>query len=353
MAKFSIIVPVYNVEKYVDQCICSLFAQTETDIEIIAIDDGSTDESGLVLDRLAKKDRRLRVYHKNNEGVSASRNLGLDLARGEFITFVDSDDWCDPTMLEEAYSFFLEHKKCEIVVFSLDTDKKKPLGKNTKLLPFGSGNVTDYREFIELRSISKYYSDKSGKPGSISVGGACAKLVRRSLIDRLHHRFNTTLIRAQDTVFWIELFENAQEIYYLDKAMYHYRRWLGSVTYGARYIPDSTQVFDEILREYSRFIAKYNKDERFINALYLRATDIILWNLKHNFANSNNPDSLKKRKQELANLVNSEPYHKAIRSVSVREFRFLVLILKMHLYRLCIIMYEFRTWQKERGNLKT
>ena len=88
----SIIVPVYNVEKYLARCIDSILAQTFTDFELILVDDGSTDNSGEICDEYAGKDPRIIVIHKENGGVSSARNHGLDIARGEYITFVDSDD---------------------------------------------------------------------------------------------------------------------------------------------------------------------------------------------------------------------------------------------------------------------
>lgn len=96
----SIIVPVYNVERYLTKCLLSIINQTFKDIEIILIDDGSTDESGKICDDFAKKDRRIRVIHKENGGLSSARNKGLDLANGEYIGFVDSDDLISTNMYE-------------------------------------------------------------------------------------------------------------------------------------------------------------------------------------------------------------------------------------------------------------
>ena len=89
----SIITPVYNAEKYLRCCIDSIIAQTFTDFELLLIDDGSKDKSGAICDEYAAKDARIRVFHKENGGVSSARNLGLDNAKGEWITFIDSDDW--------------------------------------------------------------------------------------------------------------------------------------------------------------------------------------------------------------------------------------------------------------------
>lgn len=100
----SVIVPVYNTEKYLRRCIDSILSQTFTDFELLLINDGSTDFSGEICDQYAAKDERVRVFHKKNGGVSLARNLGLDEARGEWIAFVDSDDWVSSKLLEFLYS---------------------------------------------------------------------------------------------------------------------------------------------------------------------------------------------------------------------------------------------------------
>ncbi|MDE7478361.1 MAG: glycosyltransferase family 2 protein, partial [Lachnospiraceae bacterium] len=96
----SVIVPVYNVEKYVMRCIESILAQTYTNLEILLVDDGSTDASGKICDELAKKDVRIRIIHKENGGPSDARNVGIQEARGEYYLFVDSDDWISENLLE-------------------------------------------------------------------------------------------------------------------------------------------------------------------------------------------------------------------------------------------------------------
>jgi len=98
----SVIVPVYNVEPYINQCIDSFLAQTNKDIEIIIIDDGSTDQSGIICDSYSNS--RITVIHTKNHGLSAARNVGIDNAHGEFLYFIDSDDWIEPYMLEQAVS---------------------------------------------------------------------------------------------------------------------------------------------------------------------------------------------------------------------------------------------------------
>ena len=95
MDLITVIIPVYNVEKYLKECLESIINQTYKNLEIILIDDGSTDASGEICDEYSKRDNRIRVVHKANGGLSSARNLGLDIANGEYVTFIDSDDYID------------------------------------------------------------------------------------------------------------------------------------------------------------------------------------------------------------------------------------------------------------------
>ena len=99
----SVIVPIYNVEEYLSGCLESILSQNFSDFEIICIDDGSTDESGSILEMYASKDSRIRTVHQENKGLSSARNVGLDMARGEYIAFCDSDDYYHPDFLKKLY----------------------------------------------------------------------------------------------------------------------------------------------------------------------------------------------------------------------------------------------------------
>ncbi|MDU2552528.1 MAG: glycosyltransferase family 2 protein, partial [Staphylococcus epidermidis] len=103
MSEISIIVPVYNVENYLKKCVESILSQTFTDFELLLVDDGSTDSSGEMCDELKRLDERIKVIHKENGGLSSARNAGIDVAKGKYLTFVDSDDYIDTHMLEVLY----------------------------------------------------------------------------------------------------------------------------------------------------------------------------------------------------------------------------------------------------------
>ena len=119
MCEVSIIVPVYNVEKYLTKCVDSILAQTFQNMEVILVDDGATDKSGELCDVLGKKDSRIRVFHKENGGLSDTRNYGLKVAKGKYVAFIDSDDYIDSHMIECLYNLLITHGAdiscCEIM----------------------------------------------------------------------------------------------------------------------------------------------------------------------------------------------------------------------------------------------
>ena len=104
MCKVSIIIPIFNTGTLLNRCVKSVLEQTLTDIEVILVDDGSSDDSGKICDEFAQKDSRVKVIHKSNEGVSVARNTGISVAQGEYIGFVDSDDWIEKDMYQNLYS---------------------------------------------------------------------------------------------------------------------------------------------------------------------------------------------------------------------------------------------------------
>lgn len=117
----SIIVPVYNVEAYLPRCLDSILAQTCEDYEVLLIDDGSTDNSGLLCDRYSKQDKRIRAFHKKNGGVSDARNYGLDRIKGDYLTFIDPDDYVGPEYLSVLYDMLIENQADIACVHSIET----------------------------------------------------------------------------------------------------------------------------------------------------------------------------------------------------------------------------------------
>lgn len=191
MPKISIIVPVYNTEKYLARCIDSILAQTYTDFELILVNDGSTDNSGKICDEYAQKDSRIVVIHKKNGGVSSARNKGLDIAQGEWISFVDSDDeYYDNTSLSLIHSQISENIEYIIGGYVCCDEKGKIIYKIKE-------NKSDILSSID--GIKIYYS-----PNFYSyLGYTCIKLYNRALITQNNLRFNEQITYNEDGLFHV------------------------------------------------------------------------------------------------------------------------------------------------------
>lgn len=175
----SIIVPVYNAEQYIHRCVDSILAQSYTDFELLLVDDGSPDCCGAICDEYAAKDNRIRVFHKPNGGVSSARNLGLDNAIGEWVTFVDSDDWLETEFLER----LIATPECDLVVGGVVRTSGMTQQLEDRLY-----DVESIPEFLAS------YLDK------LLLRTPWGKLFRRSIIEGDHIRFNKDIRFGEDTL---------------------------------------------------------------------------------------------------------------------------------------------------------
>lgn len=209
MKKISVIVPIYNVEIYIRKCIDSILNQTYKNIEVILIEDGSPDKCGMICDEYAEKDNRIVVIHKKNEGVSASRNTGLNIATGQYIAFVDADDYIHPKMYEVLMSISslnnTQISACNISFVDNNTD-------------------TNYKETMQIPSSSLLSSDDFFKKmlnckEMIRIG-IWNKIFRSDIIGNI--RFHTDLKMAEDIVFLIQVLFKTDQISYIPASYYYY-----------------------------------------------------------------------------------------------------------------------------------
>lgn len=218
MPIISIIVPVYNVEKYLHCCIHSILAQTITDIEVLLVNDGSTDSSGTICDEYAKSDSRVRVFHKENGGVSSARNLGLDKATGKWIMFVDSDDKVAPQICERLLSEATEG--CMPLCMWYDW----------------------HDEEFALRSLGvekgRYPVNQFTK---IQWHGPYARLYERRLLECAGLRFDERFAYTEDAIFNFEYYALIEAFVMMDEPLYYYRILPNSLSHG-KYIPDFERI---------------------------------------------------------------------------------------------------------------
>lgn len=202
--KYSIIVPVYNAELWIRRCIESIITQSVSDFELLLIDDGSTDNSGVICDEYALTDNRIRVFHKSNGGVSSARNVGINYCNGEYIIFIDSDDWIHPEYISELSTGI--NTDLTICTYKLEnaSDIEHPNVKD------GLHNAKDIKNLLE-----------SGLIMEAQFSAPWCKLYKHSIIKAHDIRFHENITIGEDTLFVLQYLCYAQSFIYINKKLYH------------------------------------------------------------------------------------------------------------------------------------
>lgn len=216
MAEVSIIVPVYQVEKYIRQCVDSILAQTFTDFELILVDDGSKDHSGEICDEYARVDARVKVIHQENSGVAAARNHGIVCAKGSYVCFVDADDWIEDTMLAHCLSH-IKRNDADI----LRHGHTMELWKDEKCVNEEKKNAPNFAKVLTHDQIAKEM-EKFWENCSNYVWNYFFK---KEVIG--HIRFPEIKI-SEDHIFVLKILENCEKICFLSEECYHYCMRMGS-----------------------------------------------------------------------------------------------------------------------------
>ena len=214
MKKISIIVPVYQAEKYISKCIESIVNQTYKNLEIILIDDGSTDRSGEICDEYGKKDNRIVVVHNKNKGVSVARNCGLDIATGDYITFVDSDDYIDLQMYSEMMKV-VEKYSCDVVMCDCIKEFEKKSEKYTHEIREG---------FYDEEQLNQEYYPQLLITPNIEYPAAisnCLCLIRNEIGKKI--RYVEGVRHSEDLLFGAQIMYMAKSFYYMKgQCLYYY-----------------------------------------------------------------------------------------------------------------------------------
>ena len=200
----SIIVPVYNVEKYLCECLDSILAQTYKHIEVILINDGSGDKSGDIMNRYAKKDKRVRVVHKQNEGVSKTKNLGIKLATGEYITFIDADDYIREDFIK---NLMHDAKKYDTRIVTTATD----------ILPIEKDSLENVEECSRCEAIERMFY------GTLERSDNGMQLFDRELLVENSISFDAKKKVGEDFDFFIQALMHCDKVIVDYRRMYYYR----------------------------------------------------------------------------------------------------------------------------------
>lgn len=307
MSKVSIVVPCYKVEAYLPQCIESLQAQTLEDIEIILVDDGSPDQTGAICDEYAAKDVRMHVIHKSNGGVSAARNDGMRAAAGEYIIFVDSDDWLPENAIELLYTKAVQTSS-DIVI----GDVNQVLASGEKMGRFYDKEflVEDEGQKKELIQAVFYKTycpwPYQGKP-AFGYGGPWNKLVQRKLLEENGILFDgRTKGIFDDLIYSAYILAAARKIAYIQQNVYNYRMVETSITNTHK--NDMLVINQAIFEVWNEFLEKYDQDGAYTAAYYANVLRRFDASLGKYFCSPDNPKSKAERKKELRAVMNSTPY---------------------------------------------
>ena len=214
MNEVSIIIPVYKVEKYISKCIESVLNQTYTNFELILVDDGSPDKSGEICEEYAKTDSRIKVIHKLNGGVSSARNAGLDAASGEYIAFVDSDDYVTDTYISDLLIYGYDFVIAGYIEEKTDGSRKSIIRTPADVSKLSFGSEYQYK------ILSSDYV----------IYGSWSKLFKKSIIEENNIRFDINNCMGEDTIFSSDYLVHCKSFKIVDKTPYIYVRYGNSTT---------------------------------------------------------------------------------------------------------------------------
>ena len=300
----TIIVPIYNVEKYIHKCVDSIIAQTYKNIEIILVDDGSTDHCPVICDEYAESDSRIKVVHKENGGLMSARQAGLKAATGEYVGFVDGDDWIEPDMYENFADVINKYKPdmalCEFY-FSYP-EKRSP--SNQKLSgTFYKKADLETEIYPTMLFNNTFYS--------FGIFPCCwSKVFKRTLLEKCLYPVTPEIRIGEDAAFTYPCLLEAESMAYIDKCLYNYRVNPESMTKAYSKDMENTILIPyEILKN---SFSKYEYDLSDQLHYYL----IYLVNMMiRNEANPNNDKSVKEKKLTLKNFMDNKDVRNAVKCI--------------------------------------
>ena len=240
--KVSFILPIYNVEKYLSECVESILIQTYSDFEILLVDDGSPDNCPALCDEWAKKDGRIKALHKSNGGLSDARNYGLEHAQGDYVVFVDSDDsWVNKECLQRLMNVVDAHPECDFLGFNCS---------------YYYQDTKTYKKWMAYDDKLAFPTDKDTAMRSLIASGtlpmsACLKVISRKSLSDMGLKFIKGLL-SEDIPWFIDLIDGSKKCMFVNEFVYAYRQGVaGSITnsFGERNLNSILRIIDNELQK--------------------------------------------------------------------------------------------------------
>lgn len=308
--KISFVVAIYNVGVFLDQCIQSLINQTYKNIEIILVNDGSSDNSLEICHKYANKDQRIKIIDQKNQGANSARNHGLNSATGDWVFFVDGDDYVEENICKSLLSFVDED--IDFIIFTYNCIRNNKIKKiksfnNTILI----GN-DDFRnlQLAALNRLGKYPFNYKVLD-SVSIWN---KLYSMNFLKKHNIKFVEGMPKLQDLTFNLQVYEKAKKALYINQIGYFYR--INNLSLCHRYQEDMIEKFNIINSWIEKFCFE-KQEEAFTKAYYERVLTHIRTCIVLYLCNVNNKKKYMIRKQEFKELCQIEPYKTAIKEVKI------------------------------------
>lgn len=313
MKKVSIIIPVYNVEKYLPKCLESVIGQSYADLEIICIDDGTPDGSAAVILSYAEKDGRIRLISQENQGLSGARNTGIREASGDYIVFLDGDDWIDSETIETAVNT-AEKTSADVVMWGYVREFP---GRSDEKHIFDSDRILDEKGARELhRRMAGLYGEETADPSNAdSLATAWGKLYRADIIKQNGLEFvDTKLIGTEDALFNLYCFGFVHKAVFINRPFNHYRKD-NEVSLTRSYKPRLFSQWTELYDRMEAYIKKSGLTEDFSAALNNR---ICFSMIGLGLTELLNPDGHLARIKNIRKILSTERYKAAYKSLDMR-----------------------------------
>ena len=309
-AKISVIIPVYKVESYLCQCLDSVVNQTYKNLEIILIDDGSPDNCGKICDEYAKRDKRIIVIHKENGGLSAARNDGIKRATGEWIAFVDSDDWCDIDYYEELIRR-LGNTDVDIFcangcIMEFKDERSIKRESYTKSFIFQTRDETK-KLIIKTLAPGYAYENFSSQFG---VGSPWDKIYKKSFICSNNLWFDASCKAWEDFWFNVQAFDKAKCVAGCVCTGYHYRMVDDSIVRG--YNPNKPKISYEFIAKLHVYFGEGESDPKVMSAIKARSIMVMNNAMKCYYFHPSNPKKWREIKAELKEMIQWKYFQEAI-----------------------------------------
>lgn len=353
MAKVSIVVPIYNSENYLKYCLETIINQTYSNLEILLINDGSVDNSLEICREYEQKDNRIKLFNIPNSGVSVARNIGIKNATGEFITFVDSDDWMELNAIEFGVDKAMK-TNADVIIWSYFKNYPNK-EEELSLLPGGNKSFTNDKDLLFLKSIYQFYGEDR-LLNAVSAGTTWGKFYKSNLIKDNNIKFKKELTRSQDVVFGLEAFNTAKLIKYYDIPLYHYRINNSSTCSGTRFIDDTKTPFNSLLDEMKSFSEQFKDKGKFEKVINARAVQVILWHLDHKYLHENYNRSFFEKRKQIITLINQQPYKDALKNVDMnllpKKEKLVAILLRFNLVIPFYLIYKSHKKLTKRNNQK-